>query len=189
MVLSVGNSSEGYRCMLVFLYISWVLLVQHVCAFRHCSNEAICAHSCALAGARALEPLQVCRVQGSWVDYLVCSELLDHVPEPCNSGRILVVLCGQEKPQLFIISKVSLVLGATVFFFSILHKTERETLQAEGVLVPPVHPPWVQANAELRATRGLTNYFKPCEGQLQPTSVHSVLHLLDFESGSYLLHP
>lgn len=83
----------------------------------------------------------MCRVQGSWVDYLVCSELLDHVPEPCNSGRILVVLCGQEKPQLFIISKVSLVLGATVFFFSILHKTERETLQAEGVLVPPVHPP------------------------------------------------
>lgn len=37
-------------------------------------------------------------------------------------GRILVVLCDQEKPQLFISSKVCLVLWATVFFCP-LHKT------------------------------------------------------------------
>lgn len=70
---------------------------------------------------------------------------------------------------------------------------QRHTLQAEGVWMPHVHPPRVQASAESgtaqRATRGLTNYFKPCEGQLLPISIHSVLHLLDFESGSDLLLP
>lgn len=40
-----------------------------------------------------------------------------------------------------------------------------------------------------RATRGLTNYFKSCKGQLLPTSIHSVLRLLDFEPGSDLLNP
>lgn len=78
----------------------------------------------------------------------------------------------------------------------LLHPTqdgERETLQAGGVWMPHIHSLWVQAIAELgtaaRAARGLTNCFKPCEGQLLPTSIHSVLHLLDFESASDLLHP
>lgn len=45
--------------------------------------------------------------------------------------RILVVLCGQEKPQLFNSSKVSLVLWATVFFYTLL-KMERERPCRQG---------------------------------------------------------
>lgn len=97
------------------------------CTLRHHSNEAVCACSHSLLELELWGPPQVCcgfraaRRLG-WCAASCSIVCLSPVTLP---ERILVVLCGQEKPQLFISSKVCLVLWATVFFCT-LYKTERE---------------------------------------------------------------
>lgn len=109
-----------------------------------------------------------------------------------TSERVSVVLCGQEKPQLFISGKVCLVVQATVTFCT-LHKMER-VLAGRGSLDASCSSPTTQASAGLgttaRATGALTNYFSPREGQgAATTAPRSTLCSPDFEPGSDLLHP
>lgn len=154
------------------------------CALSHLSAKTVCAHALSLPAAQAL---------GSSSDVLWVwgtRELGWCVSPVTLPERVLVVLCGQEKPQLFISSKACFTLWATVFC-TYTGWGERGTLTGRGVCMPHAHPPSVQESDEFgtaaRATRGFTNCFKSCEEQLLPISWH--LHLLEFESGSDFLHP
>lgn len=56
-------------------------------ALRHRSNEMACARSRSLPGLRALGTSPgVLQVWGSQTAWLVCSELLNFVPEPSDSA-------------------------------------------------------------------------------------------------------
>lgn len=172
---------------MVLQYITWALLTQHVPSATSQLSQHVLTHSPCLQ-LRLWGPPQVCCGFGAARQLGWCVSPVT-LPE-----RVLVVLCGQEKPQLFISSEVCFTLWATVLFCTYTSWGERGTLTGRGSL--HIHPLWAQESAELgtaaRATRSFTNGFKSCEEQVLPISTqlpHWILNQgLIFFTLTVLLH-
>lgn len=182
----VGNPCGGLRCLMVLLYITWALLIQHVPSATSQLRQYGLTHSPCLQ-LKPWGPPQMCCGFGAARQLGWC------VSPGTLPERVLAVLCGQEKHSWA--AKLVSHYGHCLLLH--LHKLGRErncNKQEEFVcLMFILHQPRRVLGTTARATRDFTNCFKCCIHLLllwrtDAVNIYS-FHLLDFESESDFLHP